>query len=397
MHVSSSTVLYFNQNRQELRASRKGNGHDRAKMRRFTTGEKASMRTRFVAANGQLDDDQTVEWTRKFNDAGSKSRPLSAFQVPGFVAYLHGQVSTGELTLRDPGSYRSFLDARRALYPGRYPELANRARAVSPNAPTQAAASKALLSMGTSAPKQFPIPRDFLDEVRYMTRSICRDLNYWGEPEDIMQAFYLNKILRKNLLTKYNPTKAKASTWLFKVIRNVVIGQMAAESLGKHAEMMYASGREGPEFDAQSYDPVWSCKAVSMDVHESLKPNAWSTNCGIDPDYLSTLKRNGDSDDIDGLAFEFRNFEHMFMKSSDCKKYSFDRRKNQGVKTSGGTLVDIFRLFYEGYTSHEIAEMHGVTDMTLCHLKRKLAGTLRRYGFEPNVPFQQVEAEPAYA
>lgn len=121
------------------------NGHESKKLRDLEKYEKDTLRSRFIKADGRIKEDATVNWTGEFNDrAASIGIPrLSEFQVPGFVAYLHGDVTRGRIVLNDPSAYKAFLDSHRALYPGRYPSLAASARAES-GASTQADAAKTL-------------------------------------------------------------------------------------------------------------------------------------------------------------------------------------------------------------------------------------------------------------
>lgn len=253
--------------------------------------------------------------------------------------------------------------------------------------------------------KRVPTPHDFFKEVRYITQSICVEVGYWGPPEDVIQNFYLNKILSKNILAKYDPKKAKMSTWLYRILHNLVIGHMATESLNKHYESYYFNDADGrPMFNvsrAETKHAHYSRKGFKVVSVEATKEalTVDGPYCGIDPDYNSIAQRNANSDDPEGLLFQLKNFETVFLRTKEgTKRHNFDRRKNPKPDTNGGTLLDLFHMFYEGFTSHEIALKYGVTDMTVCHMKHKLAETLRRYGFEPtNTSGETVEAELLHA
>ena len=101
-----------------------GNGHARLKKRDLTDMERDIIRARFIAADGQITDDLCVEWKDEFNTTLHSLKPLTSFQIAGFVSYLHGEVSRGKIKPHDLDAYKKFLDTHRALYPKRYPRLA---------------------------------------------------------------------------------------------------------------------------------------------------------------------------------------------------------------------------------------------------------------------------------
>jgi len=129
---------------------RNSNGHESEKVRNLTADEKNKLRQRFIRLNGQIPEDKTVEWTAEFNEGLAADQSLSAFQVPGYIAYLHGQVTRGVLIPRDMAAYKLYLDAHHARYPGKYPELARRARTRSPEAASQDEAARALWHKASS-------------------------------------------------------------------------------------------------------------------------------------------------------------------------------------------------------------------------------------------------------
>ncbi len=104
--------------------TRNGNGHESQKRRPLSEREKDWLRAKFVAQDGIVTDDDCVAWTRYLNGHRGSAEPLSAFQVPGFVANpLHREVARGDWTPHNRRAYDAHLNGHRGRYPRRYPNL----------------------------------------------------------------------------------------------------------------------------------------------------------------------------------------------------------------------------------------------------------------------------------
>ena len=106
----------------------------------------------------------------------------------------------------------------------------------------------------------------------------------------------------------------------------------------------------------------------------------------VDPDYVSMIQRNQDSDETQGLLADLQDFEENFLCDGRDKKFNLKRRKNRKVRTRGCRLSDLMNMIYKGYSNHEIAIKYGVTDMSVTHIKHQLAKTMLRYGLNWNCP-----------
>jgi len=197
-------------------------------------------------------------------------------------------------------------------------------------------------------------------EVKMMVSSISRNLGYQGSQEDICQEFY-KRMIEVRLLQRHTPGRSRISTYVFRTIYNIILGQMLRDARVKR--IVYA-------------DDAIPDGADETDI--AIRREA------VQPAYLDFLQFNSDSDAADGLALELRDFERQFSASRQNKYYRLNRRKHKGTFTRGCSLLQVFHYLYEGYTSHEIAQILGVTDMCLTHFKHKLARILLRYGFDPH-------------
>jgi DNA-directed RNA polymerase specialized sigma subunit len=204
-------------------------------------------------------------------------------------------------------------------------------------------------------------------ELRFMIIHICESLDYPESVEDLVQGIY-TKFLTSDILQSYNrhfcrgrSMSSQMSTYLYPIIRNHIL------SLLKSQDYRFMKNQ------VSDYDPD-----LADDMHEidqTLKNNE------IAEEYKSTLHYNNDSDQIDGTAFELRDFEARFEKSEENKKFDLKKRKNKNEKIPECTLLEIFRYLYKGYSNKQIARIYGVTDMSITHMKHKLAEAMVKYGF----------------
>ena len=194
-------------------------------------------------------------------------------------------------------------------------------------------------------------------EIRCMVGSLCTSMNYQGSIEDLVQDVYV-RMITKNVLAQYDPTISKISTYIFTIIKNLVLGQIIKE--GRHRSIHIPS-------DSIPDDMIDNVDAVIQSEH-------------VDPDYVSMIQRNQDSDETQGLLAELHDFEENYLSGDRDKKFNLKRRKNRKVRTRGCRLSDLLNKIYKGYSNHEIAVKYGVTDMSVTHIKHQLAKTMLRYG-----------------
>ena len=195
-----------------------------------------------------------------------------------------------------------------------------------------------------------------------MVAHICGNLNYYGSINDVIQELY-TKFLTSDIIGKYNENYAsgdgkstKISTYLYRVIRNHILSKIKNQDdrIVKHCR------QENTEWDI---DTLYR-------------------ECKMSTGYRNMIESN-QCDENGNLGLELKDFYEKFLKSRNNKTYSFSRRKDKKIKNNGCSLLDVFKYLYEGYTHTEIAEMYGVSNMTVTNLKHKLAKNMIRYGFGP--------------
>jgi RNA polymerase sigma factor (sigma-70 family) len=194
-------------------------------------------------------------------------------------------------------------------------------------------------------------------EFRALVTSICNSLNYRGSYEDVIEDLY-EKICDLPILQGFNrhyyrgiPSN-KMSTYLYPIIRNHIIGLLKAPE-----EKIFRSPAYMPEdVEENDMDRVLLGNPVAFDYEELLLANA-------------------EADRVDGLRMELQDFAQHYL----CPKNH--RGKKRLSKKSNCTLFDIFNYLYKGYTNKEIADIYGVSQMSVSHYKNKLAKALLRYGF----------------
>lgn len=92
------------------RKPRNGNGHEKKKKRELTDNERDTIRSEFMALNGQIIDDACVAIKNNLDPE------VAIFQITGFVTSLHKEVREGKTTLKNMNAYEEFLQKHRALW-----------------------------------------------------------------------------------------------------------------------------------------------------------------------------------------------------------------------------------------------------------------------------------------
>jgi DNA-directed RNA polymerase specialized sigma subunit len=186
-----------------------------------------------------------------------------------------------------------------------------------------------------------------------MVTSICDNLKYPGSYEDVMQEMSY-RLCTESIVQDFNRFYSKGkfhgvkmSTYMFGIIRNHILSNMRGEEC-KILKNRYLdlTTEDGEEYNS-SYDMAIAKDEVSFS-------------------YKMLSARNQDSDDTDSLKAKMKDFAKSLRKVVD-----------------GEVLIDIFMGLYEGYSSKQIAEKLGLTEMSVCHKKKKIALFLRLYFIEP--------------
>ncbi len=202
-------------------------------------------------------------------------------------------------------------------------------------------------------------------EFRALVTSVCHSLNYRGPYEDVIEDLY-EKICDLPILQGFNRhfyrhgrsgheiASNKMSSYLYPIIRNHIIGLLKSS--------------EEKIFRSPAY---MSEEAEENDMDTVLLGNS------IASDYKELLLANAEADRSDGLRMELQDFARRYL----CPKHG----RNRLSKKSDCTLLDIFNYLYKGYTNKEIADVYGVSQMSVSHYKNKLAKALLRYGFSAKI------------
>lgn len=82
---------------------RNGNGHKSEKTRDLHDRERDGMRNWFISKNGQIADDDCVEFKN------GMAADVAIFQVTGFISYLHRDVACGRTQLSDLAAYEKWM------------------------------------------------------------------------------------------------------------------------------------------------------------------------------------------------------------------------------------------------------------------------------------------------
>jgi hypothetical protein len=120
-------------------------------------------------------------------------------------------------------------------------------------------------------------------ELTKMIASISKGLNYKGPQEDIKNDLFVRmKVLC--VLERYDPNRAKISTLLYRIIKNLILKYIMEERKNK----FYVLPDDFPD-----------------DMHEVDLAVQFE---GLDVDYASMVERNADSDIMGSKATELKEF-----------------------------------------------------------------------------------------
>jgi len=232
-------------------------------------------------------------------------------------------------------------------------------------------------------------------DMKRLTTQICQSLQYPGSVCDIVQDVYV-KMKIYGIIESYDPHFhgeqfiSKLSTFVYRIIRNHVISCLKAPE------------NRLVRFQLSDCDP----SAELVDEVESI-----IRNHPIAEEARNIMEHNEDSDSIDGIGTELRDFERQFSKSKDNKRFSLRKRKCKkkdasynflddlkaimgespdiedlrnrinNIERDGCTLLDLFQLLYKGYNNKQIAAIYSISYMSVTLMKQRLAQEMMRYGF----------------
>jgi RNA polymerase sigma factor (sigma-70 family) len=182
---------------------------------------------------------------------------------------------------------------------------------------------------------------------------------------DIAQEFY-HRCLTGDIIESYDPnfhqgksSNPKISTYLYQIILNMV------RSYKNSNENRISSNRYTPSHDIED--------STDMDDTElALRFNR------VAVDYENILLHNDNSPD--NLSNELREFERAFLNSRFNKQFSLKKRRNKTILSRGLSILEVYNHFKNGLSSHDIAELYGVSDMFICYLKKYISKNLKRFG-----------------
>jgi hypothetical protein len=97
-------------------------------------------------------------------------------------------------------------------------------------------------------------------------------------------------------------------------------------------------------------------------------------------DYQNTLYANYSIEPVDGLEMELNFFEDFLEKSKYNRHYSLNRRKCPSVPSNGLTLLEIFKLLRNGYSSKHISKKYGISNNFISLLKGDIKFAMLKYG-----------------
>jgi|GEM_PF-3206276 len=223
--------------------------------------------------------------------------------------------------------------------------------------------------VSTKSIKEFVSCND--KELRYLVTSICLKHNVKPTTDsinEIVQDVYV-RMIAADVFNSYKPNfgghSTKFSTYLYAIIRNIVRGYRRTNE-SKIQSMRYQPPRE-VDLLPDTYD----------DIEIALRYNK------VASEFQSIIERNECSDSIDGLSCQLKDFEERYLSRREYnKKYQLLRRKNKRIKIGGCSALKIYQLMSSGLTSHEIAELYGVSDMFVSLVKEDIEKAIREYGID---------------
>jgi len=205
------------------------------------------------------------------------------------------------------------------------------------------------------------------DELRYIVANLCVKHKVQNV-EDMTQEVYA-WFIKKDILNRFNPNfgngKVKLSTFLYSVIENVIRGKKA-QNESQVSRSKFVPPARKYRTGGQYVD----------DVELALRYN------DIAIEYETIMEQNNISDSLEGLGPDLQDFEDHFLPLEN-KVYTLSRRRNKAVMTSGTTLVEVFKLFRQGYSGREISRRFGISEMFVSNMKVEIAEALRAYGLGP--------------
>lgn len=211
------------------------------------------------------------------------------------------------------------------------------------------------------------------DELCHLATTIFRQSPAFCSVDDVVQELYI-KFLTEKTLGKFDPCRnTKVSTYLYRVLRNLV-------------NRIYNSNEgiiHSHQFDMEFTDVLHHNEFTSSNRSEDLP--------SMNVEYEGIVLRNQMSDEIDGLNFDLDFFDTYLERIPRIMK-----RKKKGMNTSH-LLVKVFRLMREGMTNKDIALKYNVSNMFITNLKSEIKGHMKRFGIRCGMPnLKKIRRNNAY-
>jgi len=234
-------------------------------------------------------------------------------------------------------------------------------------------------------------------EFRSLVISLCDSLNYPGSPEDIIQDLYV-KFMTSRIIEDFNPNhrqkETKMTTYLFKIIKNFIVSKMVSSECRYSQDLRNYEPSCDPEIDLNvARNPV-NVNFVDVLLHNESSDHSEGLKSKLKSfeRYLKRARKNktylkkrkaGETDFIPELRQELSRLKRREVDLNDPEYHEIMKRVERVRTDSGCTLIDVFTLFYRGYSGKQIAKIYSVSDMSVTNVKHKLAKALLNYGIKP--------------
>lgn len=203
----------------------KKNNHPLKKKRALSPQDLTIIRRHFLISNGQIPKDYCKRIHSKL------SPDISIFQVVGYVIALHAQVKKGDLAVNDRTSYDKFIESHRNTW-RTYKSL----KYMNMNSKHKKARSVKWTPLLKAAHKgrgnRWLVPKENATavynfwtfyvsnykDIELIIRSVANKYAALINPDDMYEELIIS-LQRNNVLSQFNPTKARLNTFLTMKVR----------------------------------------------------------------------------------------------------------------------------------------------------------------------------------
>lgn len=186
------------------------------------------------------------------------------------------------------------------------------------------------------------VPKDFNELVElydyFITVHIYKISKQSVREDDVadLKQMVYTRLWEQRCLDKYDPAKGAFSTYLFWVIRSVVVNQ----------------------FDMNSRNPLNQAKGTRVSRYRATEGDKWESS-RVPLDVLP--------------QFQDRDFEQREMVADVVARLEV----TAATTKQGAELLDVMRLLYDGHTPNEVARRTGRSQTKVTGYRKRLQGMLR--------------------